>query len=97
MSDVQIGAKRYRRNVGVVLFNREGKVWLGRRADTRGERIWQFPQGGVDKGEDLLEAARRAHRPGAGLDHLRFSPWLQRRQGHEGFRRPDPGLVRLPI
>jgi 8-oxo-dGTP pyrophosphatase MutT (NUDIX family)/pimeloyl-ACP methyl ester carboxylesterase len=59
MSDVHIGAKRYRRNVGVVLFNREGKVWLGRRADTRGERIWQFPQGGVDKGEDLIEAARR--------------------------------------
>jgi 8-oxo-dGTP pyrophosphatase MutT (NUDIX family)/pimeloyl-ACP methyl ester carboxylesterase len=59
MSDVHIGAKRYRRNVGVVLFNREGKVWLGRRADTKGERIWQFPQGGVDKGEDLLEAARR--------------------------------------
>ena len=59
MSDVEVGAKRYRRNVGIVLFDRRGKVWLGRRADARGERIWQFPQGGVDKGEDLLDAARR--------------------------------------
>jgi 8-oxo-dGTP pyrophosphatase MutT (NUDIX family)/alpha-beta hydrolase superfamily lysophospholipase len=59
VSEVHIDAKRYRRNVGVVVFNRDGKVWLGRRADGKGERIWQFPQGGVDKGEDLLEAARR--------------------------------------
>ena len=49
----------YRPNVGVVLFNPEGRVWLGRRADTAGPRNWQFPQGGVDKGEDLLSAARR--------------------------------------
>ena len=59
MSDVRVDTKRYRRNVGVVLFNRDNRVWLGRRADARGERIWQFPQGGVDKGEDLLDAARR--------------------------------------
>ncbi len=37
----------------------DGKVWLGRRADTRGPRNWQFPQGGVDKGEALYDAAVR--------------------------------------
>ena len=47
----------YRPNVGVVLFNREGKVWLGRRVNGPGPNNWQFPQGGVDKGEDLLAAA----------------------------------------
>jgi putative (di)nucleoside polyphosphate hydrolase len=49
----------YRPNVGVVLFNREGRVWLGRRINTPGPHNWQFPQGGVDKGEDLCEAALR--------------------------------------
>ena len=49
----------YRPNVGVVLFNAQGKVWLGRRVGASGPSIWQFPQGGVDKGEDLLAAARR--------------------------------------
>jgi putative (di)nucleoside polyphosphate hydrolase len=49
----------YRENVGVVVFNRDGKVWLGRRIHTQGMHSWQFPQGGVDPGEDLEAAARR--------------------------------------
>lgn len=43
----------------MVLFNADGKAWLGRRVNTKGPYNWQFPQGGVDKGEDLLAAARR--------------------------------------
>jgi putative (di)nucleoside polyphosphate hydrolase len=49
----------YRPNVGVVLFDAGGRVWLGRRANTPGPHNWQFPQGGVDPGEDLEAAARR--------------------------------------
>ena len=49
----------YRPNVGVVLFNAGGLVWLGRRAHTAGPLNWQFPQGGVDPGEDWEAAARR--------------------------------------
>ncbi len=49
----------YRPNVGVVLFHRDGRVWLGRRAGTDGPYSWQFPQGGVDEGEDLQDAALR--------------------------------------
>lgn len=49
----------YRPNVGVVLFNRDGKVWYGRRAGTPPPYNWQFPQGGIDAGEDLEAAARR--------------------------------------
>ncbi|MFZ5669436.1 MAG: RNA pyrophosphohydrolase [Pseudomonadota bacterium] len=49
----------HRPNVGVVLFNDQGLVWLGRRANTPGPWNWQFPQGGVDPGEDLQEAALR--------------------------------------
>ncbi|MFJ6025243.1 RNA pyrophosphohydrolase [Brevundimonas sp. NPDC092305] len=50
---------RYRPNVGVVLFHPDGRVWYGRRAGTPGPYNWQFPQGGVDDGEDLETAARR--------------------------------------
>jgi len=49
----------YRPNVGVVLFHPDGRVWLGRRAGTPPPYNWQFPQGGVDDGEDLEVAARR--------------------------------------
>ncbi|MDR3506953.1 MAG: RNA pyrophosphohydrolase [Caulobacteraceae bacterium] len=49
----------YRPNVGVVLFNRQGQVWYGRRAGVVGTQTWQFPQGGIDDGEELLQAARR--------------------------------------
>ena len=50
---------RYRPNVGVVLFHPDGRVWYGRRAGTPGPYNWQFPQGGVDEGEDYLTAGRR--------------------------------------
>lgn len=49
----------YRPNVGVVLFNRDGRVWYGQRHATPGPHNWQFPQGGVDADEDLEAAARR--------------------------------------
>ena len=50
---------RYRRNVGMVVFNGEGRVWLGRRSGVPAPLNWQFPQGGVDAGEALQVAARR--------------------------------------
>ena len=50
---------RYRRNVGMVVFDAEGRVWLGRRDGVPPPLNWQFPQGGVDAGEDLEAAALR--------------------------------------
>jgi len=54
----------YRRSVGAAVFNRDGRVWIGRRsdADAEGEgegRWWQMPQGGLDEGEDPYQAALR--------------------------------------
>ncbi len=55
----------YRPCVGLALFNAEGLVFVGRRADkTKREHVspghaWQMPQGGIDEGETPLEAARR--------------------------------------
>ena len=49
----------YRPCVGVMLVNAEGRVFVGRRIDNREGDWWQMPQGGVDPGEDLREAAFR--------------------------------------
>jgi putative (di)nucleoside polyphosphate hydrolase len=48
----------YRPCVGVMLFNREGRVFVARRIDMVSE-AWQMPQGGIDPGEDPAEAAFR--------------------------------------
>ncbi len=48
----------YRPCVGIMLFNRDGKVFVGKRIDQTVEG-WQMPQGGIDKGETPIEAARR--------------------------------------
>ena len=51
----------YRLNVGAVLFNRDGLVLLGRRAGVPDDAVavWQFPQGGIDAGEDPATALMR--------------------------------------
>ena len=49
----------YRPCVGVMLVNSKGMVFVGRRIDNREGDWWQMPQGGVDPGEDLREAALR--------------------------------------
>jgi putative (di)nucleoside polyphosphate hydrolase len=41
----------YRRGVGVMLLNREAKVFVGARIDNTDD-AWQMPQGGIDEGED---------------------------------------------
>ena len=48
----------YRRGVGVMLLNDEGKVWVGARIDNP-EDAWQMPQGGLDEGEDPWATALR--------------------------------------
>ncbi len=53
----------YRPCVGVMLFNHEGLVWIGRRFEKQNDdgigKWWQMPQGGIDEGEDIEAAALR--------------------------------------
>jgi putative (di)nucleoside polyphosphate hydrolase len=49
---------RYRRGVGVMLLNRDGKVFVGARIDNTDE-AWQMPQGGMDPGEEPWATALR--------------------------------------
>ena len=48
----------YRAGVGVMLLNRDGLVFVGRRNDMAGDH-WQMPQGGIDPGEEPRAAALR--------------------------------------
>jgi putative (di)nucleoside polyphosphate hydrolase len=48
----------YRHGVGVMLLNRDGKVFVGARIDNP-EDAWQMPQGGVDDDDDGWAAALR--------------------------------------
>ena len=47
-----------RRGVGIVLLNYENKVFVGKRIDNP-KKFWQMPQGGIDKNENFLDAAKR--------------------------------------
>lgn len=49
----------YRPCVGVMLVNRAGLAFAGKRIDNREGDFWQMPQGGIDEGEDVREAALR--------------------------------------
>lgn len=50
--------KLYRPNVGIMLLNNRGDVFMAHRTDSR-KQAWQMPQGGIDKGEDEYDAALR--------------------------------------
>ncbi len=67
----------YRPCVGVMLVNSDGKAFVGKRIDHREASgaigdFWQMPQGGVDEGEDLEQAALRelAEETGAEAAHV---------------------------
>ena len=47
-----------RRGVGIIVINKENKLFVARRIDNP-KNFWQMPQGGVDEGEDFLKAAYR--------------------------------------
>ncbi|WP_420967682.1 RNA pyrophosphohydrolase [Bradyrhizobium sp. B120] len=57
--------KPYRPNVGIALFNGDGRVLIGHRIKDDGPEIvlpgleWQMPQGGIDDGEDPRQAVMR--------------------------------------
>lgn len=69
----------YRPNVAALMLNRKGKLLVCERYRKKG--AWQFPQGGVDKGEKMIKALAREVEEEIGL------PWdsykvLERRGGY---------------
>ena len=68
----------YRPCVGIMVLSPAGLVWAGHRiAETDSEmagadRLWQMPQGGIDKGEDPLPAALRELYEETGMRSVRL-------------------------
>lgn len=68
----------HRRCVGIMVLNRDGLVWAGRRipeADSEMAgtgQLWQMPQGGIDKGENPLPAALRELYEETGIKSVRL-------------------------
>ncbi|MEP1519227.1 RNA pyrophosphohydrolase [Ascidiaceihabitans sp.] len=58
MTPEDIAKLPYRQNVGVMVLNAQGQVFVGQRKDNA-VAAWQMPQGGIDKGEDARTAALR--------------------------------------
>lgn len=73
MTPEQIAKLPYRKNVGVMLMNSEGGIWVGQRLDREASQdAWQMPQGGIDKGEAPRDAALRElwEETGVGVDKV---------------------------
>lgn len=61
---------RYRPNVGIMIVNKEHKIWVGKRSDAGVDHFayaWQMPQGGIDAGETPEQAAWREMAEETGL------------------------------
>jgi putative (di)nucleoside polyphosphate hydrolase len=59
----------YRPCVGTMVFNQEGRVFVGKRIDQSIES-WQMPQGGIDAGETPRETMMRELKEEIGTNHV---------------------------
>ena len=68
-----------RLGVGIALLNHENKVFVGKRIDNP-KNYWQMPQGGIDKNESFVEAAKRELEEETGVKTIKilkeFDGWL---------------------
>lgn len=66
-----IDAEGFRPNVGIMLANAQGQLLWARRI---GQQAWQFPQGGIQSGENPEDALFRELKEEVGLDqrHVRL-------------------------
>jgi len=69
-----------RTGVGIVLLNNENKVFVGKRIDNPKD-FWQMPQGGIDKNENFLQAAKRELKEETGVKSVKLikelDGWLE--------------------
>ena len=79
MSQQDRASLPYRPCAGMMMFNGEGRVFVGNRID-RSIEAWQMPQGGIDEGETPRQAMMRELKEEIGTNHvetLREHPdWL---------------------
>ena len=70
----------YRPCVGIMLVNRQGMAFVGKRIDNREGDFWQMPQGGIDDGEELRAAALRELYEETGVQEAKLTVLAQTRE-----------------
>ena len=60
-----------RKGVGIILLNKENKVFVAKRIDNP-KNFWQMPQGGIDEGENYYEAALRELEEETSIVNVKF-------------------------
>lgn len=73
----------FRPNVAAVIVNNYGKILICQRIDNN---EWQFPQGGIQPGENPLQALFRELKEEIGVSHFRA---IQRSNGTYRYRFPS--------
>ncbi len=87
----------FRPNVGIILLNQKSQVFWGKRIRTHS---WQFPQGGIDRGETPEQAMLRELHEEVGLqpEHVRIvartRDWLRYEVPDRYIRRDARGHYR---
>ncbi|HMS27682.1 MAG TPA: RNA pyrophosphohydrolase [Burkholderiaceae bacterium] len=87
----------FRPNVGIILLNQKNQVFWGKRIRTHS---WQFPQGGIDRGETPEQAMFRELHEEVGLlpEHVRIiartRDWLRYEVPDRFIRRDSRGFYK---
>jgi putative (di)nucleoside polyphosphate hydrolase len=97
MGAAMLDREGYRPNVGIILVNDQNEVFWGKRIK---EHAWQFPQGGIKRGESPQQAMFRELREEVGLmpEHVRVlgrtREWLRYDVPQQWIRREMRGQYR---
>jgi len=61
----------FRCGVGIVVLNKDNKVFVAKRIDNP-KNLWQMPQGGVNAGENYVDAAYRELKEETSIENVEF-------------------------
>ena len=75
----------FRKGVGIVVLNKENKVFVAKRIDNP-KNYWQMPQGGVDEGEKNYDAAIRELKEETSIENVKL---LKEIEGNISYELPD--------
>ena len=64
-------SKPYRKCVGLVIINKDNKIFVGKRIDSN-LNAWQMPQGGIETGENPLVAGLREMEEEIGTKNVEY-------------------------
>ena len=80
-----------RLGVGAIVLNDRNKVFVGKRKDNPVDR-WQMPQGGVNEGENLIDAMKRELKEETGIKNIRI---LKEVEGWSEYELPENLLGKI--